>query len=77
MFNLFKGKEKTKDPVCGMEIDKGKTQFSSKMNEEVYYFCSENCKQQFNAAPQKYATKSIQNKSEHCQDKGLTNKSCC
>jgi len=49
MFNLFKGKEKTKDPVCGMEIDKNKTQFSSKMNEEVYYFCSENCQQQFNS----------------------------
>ena len=66
MFNLFKGKEKTKDPVCGMDIDKNKTQFSSKINEEVYYFCSENCKQKFNTEPEKYVTKSIPNKSECC-----------
>lgn len=66
MFNLFKGKEKTKDPVCGMSVDKNKTQFSSKVNEEVYYFCSENCQQQFNAAPQKYVTKPMQEKSGCC-----------
>lgn len=66
MFNIFKREEKTKDPVCGMEIDKNKTQFSSKMNEEVYYFCSENCKQKFNTKPEMYVTKSIPNKSGCC-----------
>ena len=77
MFNLFKTQEKTKDPVCGMSLDKNKTQFSSKVNEEVYFFCSENCQQQFNATPQKYTTKPMQDKSGCCHDKGLANKPCC
>lgn len=80
MLNIFKTQEKTKDPVCGMSVDKEKTQFSSKMNEKVYYFCSQNCKQQFDTQPEKYATKSMQNKSGCCQDNNLANKSnkpCC
>ncbi len=47
MFNIFKKDDKARDPVCGMSVDKEKTQFSSKMDGKIYYFCSENCKQIF------------------------------
>ncbi len=47
MFNLFKNEGKVKDPVCGMSVNKEKAQFSSKMDGEIYYFCSENCQQIF------------------------------
>lgn len=36
-----------KDPVCGMEIDEKKAQFSFVKNGEKYYFCSENCYEEF------------------------------
>lgn len=47
MFNLFKNEGKVKDPVCGMSIDKNKTQFSSVDKGETFYFCSQNCKDIF------------------------------
>ncbi|OGH15141.1 MAG: hypothetical protein A2860_00095 [Candidatus Levybacteria bacterium RIFCSPHIGHO2_01_FULL_37_33] len=45
MFSIFKNNgEKTKDPICGMSVDKNKTQFSYTDKGETFYFCSENCK---------------------------------
>ncbi|MCL6096605.1 MAG: YHS domain-containing protein [Patescibacteria group bacterium] len=44
MFNIFKNDDKARDPVCGMSVDKGKTQFSYINKEETFYFCSQNCK---------------------------------
>ncbi|MCF8084061.1 MAG: YHS domain-containing protein [Deltaproteobacteria bacterium] len=32
-----------KDPVCGMEVDEGKTQYSTRYRGETYFFCSEDC----------------------------------
>ena len=58
MFDVFKklfsqeGKEK--DPVCRMNVDPGKTQFSSSYNGRKYYFCSQSCKDQFDANPGQY-----------------------
>src|SRR3989344_8158363 len=39
-------KQMAKDPVCGMEVDKGKAITGSKAGEK-YYFCSESCKEEF------------------------------
>lgn len=77
MFSVFKTERKTKDPVCGMEIDKDKTQFSVKINGKMYYFCSENCQQKFNTKPEAYAAAPAQNKSGGCHDNNSANKSCC
>lgn len=44
MFGLF---TKIKDPVCGMKIDKNKTEFSFEYQGKLYYFCSQNCKEKF------------------------------
>jgi Cu2+-exporting ATPase len=40
--------EKVKDPVCGMMVDKSKA-VTLKKDGQVYYFCSEHCRTQFQA----------------------------
>ena len=55
MFNFFKTQEKIKDPVCNMRVDKKKTKFSTAYKENIYYFCSENCKMTFDADKEMYA----------------------
>jgi len=42
------------DPVCGMPIDP-KTAGHSEVAGKTYYFCSEDCKKQFDTAPEKFA----------------------
>jgi Cu+-exporting ATPase len=44
----------TKDPVCGAPTDSQLSSGSSKYNGRIYYFCSSDCKQQFNQEPQRY-----------------------
>ena len=46
-----------KDPVCGMEIDPAKAAGSSEIEGQTHYFCNLNCKESFDAEPEKYATK--------------------
>jgi YHS domain-containing protein len=43
-----------KDPVCGMEIDSETAAGSSEYEGSTYYFCSEQCKKDFDAAPWKF-----------------------
>ncbi len=42
------------DPVCGMEVDEGKAQYSSRHRGRSYFFCSERCKEQFEQEPERY-----------------------
>ncbi len=51
MFGFF---QKTKDPVCKMNVDKNKVKYSSEYKGVKYYFCSENCKENFAKKPEKY-----------------------
>ena len=44
----------TRDPVCGEELEEATAPLSSEYEENIYYFCSESCQQQFEAQPQKY-----------------------
>lgn len=37
----------SKDPICGMNVDEKKAEFSAVKNGKKYYFCSENCYKQF------------------------------
>lgn len=46
---------RTKDPVCGMEIDPAKSKEKSVHNGKTYYFCSSHCKAEFEKNPAKYA----------------------
>lgn len=43
------------DPVCGMEIPRGS--IVSTHDGQTYHFCSERCKQLFDADPQKFTSK--------------------
>ena len=45
-----------KDPVCGMTIDSNKAAGSSNYAGQTYYFCSTQCKTQFDANPGKYVS---------------------
>jgi Cu(I)/Ag(I) efflux system membrane fusion protein len=46
----------THDPVCGMDVDPAKAPHSEYQGKS-YYFCSPNCKHDFDANPAKYAKK--------------------
>jgi YHS domain-containing protein len=45
-----------KDPVCNMEVDERSAEFKSHYARKTYYFCSEECKNQFESSPEQYAT---------------------
>lgn len=42
------------DLVCGMEIDPKESKNRSEYGGKIYYFCSKNCKDHFEANPEKY-----------------------
>jgi Cu+-exporting ATPase len=46
--------ETLKDPVCGMEVTYDTAQARSEYNGQTYYFCSIDCKEQFDRNPEKY-----------------------
>jgi len=43
-----------KDPVCGMEIEPNSAFVTRQSKGQTFYFCSANCVQKFDAAPEKY-----------------------
>ncbi len=51
-----------KDPVCKMEVDENGTKNTSTYEENTYYFCSTECKREFDDNPTKYANKSSRRK---------------
>lgn len=50
------------DPVCGIHIDEkaaeATEQYTSQYGSETFYFCSQDCQDQFEEAPEQYARKS-------------------
>ena len=42
------------DPVCGMEVDERTTKDKAQHEGTTYYFCSKDCKDEFQAAPEDY-----------------------
>jgi YHS domain-containing protein len=45
----------TTDPVCGMEIDEKRThEFQTQFAGKKYFFCSEDCRNEFEADPSGY-----------------------
>ncbi|ESP89820.1 permease [Candidatus Halobonum tyrrellensis] len=41
------GSDVVQDPVCGMEVDPDETDFSTEVDGQTYYFCSESCQNSF------------------------------
>jgi Cu2+-exporting ATPase len=56
--------EKVKDPVCGMEIDKSKA-VTLRRDGKVFYFCSDKCKNQFQAQGGKSMEHKMHDEHEH------------
>jgi Cu+-exporting ATPase len=44
-----------KDPVCGMIIESTTSAGTSTYEGQTYYFCSDECKRQFDKNPARYA----------------------
>ncbi len=42
------------DPVCGMEVTYETAQARSQYEGQTYYFCSLDCKEEFDKDPEKY-----------------------
>ena len=43
-----------KDPICGMTIEESDAVATSDHDGTTYYFCSMDCKQEFDSAPEDY-----------------------
>ena len=43
------------DPVCGMEIEEAQAPATTEFEGRPYYFCSESCRDEFEANPSLYA----------------------
>ena len=46
--------DKTIDPVCGMDVEPGKTTLVSAHRGKRYWFCAEGCRKAFEENPDKY-----------------------
>jgi len=46
--------EKHRDPVCGMEVSDTDGALSHEFKGERYYFCGRNCRERFEADPEKF-----------------------
>gem|GEM_PF-1283461 len=42
------------DPVCGMEIDERKPEFQTQFAGRKYFFCSEECRKEFENQPEEF-----------------------
>jgi len=46
--------ETVHDVVCGMPVEKTETEYTTEHDGSTYYFCSDECKEKFDAAPHSY-----------------------
>lgn len=44
------------DPVCGMRVEEQEARDKSEVGERTLYFCSSQCKKEFDREPQRYLT---------------------
>jgi YHS domain-containing protein len=44
----------TTDPVCGMRIDEKESEFQTQFAGRKYFFCSEDCRKEFENEPEEY-----------------------
>lgn len=54
--NIFQPKEArmTTDLVCGMDVDEKQTKFQTAFAGKKYYFCSDECRKEFENRPEEY-----------------------
>lgn len=49
-----------KDPVCGMNVETKKATAATVYQGNTYYFCSTTCRDKFEQAPEKFASRAVQ-----------------
>jgi len=42
------------DPVCGLEVSSMNDDITAVLNNHTYYFCTENCREEFEKSPDSY-----------------------
>ena len=42
------------DPICGMDVDPQTAEYQTEYKGKTYYFCSFDCKRQFDLQPEAY-----------------------
>ncbi len=80
-----KGNNVVKDPVCGMDVDPGKTKLVTRYQGNNYYFCAPGCLAAFNTDPARYlgaapaamASQDSSNQSHHGGTDGGRKHGCC
>ncbi|WP_299976755.1 YHS domain-containing protein [Desulfobacula sp.] len=50
-------KSNHKDPVCGMDVSSENNAITATWNNEIYYFCAEHCRKEFEKSPEAYKKK--------------------
>jgi YHS domain-containing protein len=45
----------TTDPVCGMSVEESEAKASTEYEGKQYFFCSDACREEFEAHPDQYA----------------------
>jgi YHS domain-containing protein len=48
------------DPVCGMELAQDEVEATSRYMGNVYYFCSDECREEFDDAPEDYVATGVE-----------------
>ncbi|MGB5421522.1 MAG: heavy metal translocating P-type ATPase [Desulfobacterales bacterium] len=66
--NNEEAQENHRDPVCGMEVSDADSVFACGFKGSQYYFCSRNCRERFEAAPEKY----LNSEADSGETEGLT-----
>jgi YHS domain-containing protein len=51
---LHRRGQMTTDPVCGMRIDEQESEFQTMFAGRKYFFCSEDCRKEFENEPEEY-----------------------
>jgi len=44
----------TTDPVCGMKVDEKESEFKTQFAGRKYFFCSDECRKEFESQPSEY-----------------------
>jgi Cu+-exporting ATPase len=47
----------TRDYVCGMDVEESTSTSTIEYADDVYFFCSEQCKLKFEADPERYVSR--------------------
>ncbi|MCX6112654.1 MAG: YHS domain-containing protein [Proteobacteria bacterium] len=68
---------KTKDPVCGMEIKTEEAEAKLDYNGKIYYFCEMGCKAKFEKDPEKYTKTSEKDRNQSKKGSCCSKKTCC